>query len=118
MSRRDLRLGEAVKEAVAEIILYEMKDPRLERVTVTAAQLTRDLKRATVYVTILGTPAEEKAGFEALRKATGFVKIKLAERLDLRYMPELVFEVDTLQKTEARIDELLRAAAADRDRGE
>lgn len=116
MSRRDLRLGEAVKQGVAEIVLYETKDPRLERVTVTAVTLTKDLKRATVFVTVLGTAADEKTALDALRKATGFVKIKLAERLDLRYMPELVFEVDALQKTEARIDELLRAAAADRDR--
>jgi ribosome-binding factor A len=112
VSHRDLRVGEAVKEAVAEIILYEMKDPRLERVTITAAKLTKDLKRATVYFTVLGDAKQEQAASEALDKATGFVKYKLALRLKLRYMPELVFEPDTVQKTEARIDQLLRMEAA------
>lgn len=108
MIHRKLRVGEAVKEAIAEIVLLEMKDPRLERVTITGAKLTKDLKRATVYFTVLGDAKTEAGALKALAGATGFIKHRLSERLMLRFMPELIFTPDTALKTEARIAELLR----------
>jgi len=112
MIYRELRVGEAVKEAIAEIVLMEMKDPRLERVTVTSVKVTKDLKRAIVSFTVPGDEKQERAAQNALCGATGFIKNRLAEYLKLRFMPELEFVPDEGLKTGARIDQLLRSEAA------
>ncbi len=116
MIYRELRVGEAIKEAIAEIVLMEMKDPRLERVTITSVKVTKDLKRAIVYFTVLGDEKQETAALDALHGATGFIKNRLAEYLKLRFMPELTFTPDAGQKTGARIDQLLREEIKANDR--
>jgi ribosome-binding factor A len=105
---RARRVSEAVKEELAELIGFEMDDPRLGSVNVTSAEVSSDMRTAHVKVSIEG--GLEKKALEALEHARGYLKHELATRLNLRRVPELYFAADTHPDTESRIDFLLRRA--------
>src|SRR4029453_12824345 len=88
------RVAEAIREVASETILFELADPRVKRVTVTRAEVSGDLQHAKVYVSIMGTPQEQKRTMHGLRHATGFVQAKLARRLQIRFTPALSFVLD------------------------
>jgi ribosome-binding factor A len=105
---RARRVSEAVKEELAELIGFEMDDPRLGSVNVTSAEVSSDMRTAHVKVSIEG--GLEKKALEALEHARGYLKHELATRLNLRRVPELYFAADTHPDAESRIDFLLRRA--------
>ena len=109
---RARRVSEAVKEELAEIIGFEMDDPRLESVNVTTADVSSDMRTAHVKVAI--ATGEEKKALAALEHAKGFLKHELASRLNLRRIPDLHFSADTHPEAESRIDFLLRRARRSR----
>jgi ribosome-binding factor A len=83
------------------ILKGELKDPRIGFVTLTHAQLSSDLKRAKIFVSIMGTRLEQQKTLNALEHASGFIRSKIAERIRLRHIPDLVFiKDDTSQKVE------------------
>ncbi len=91
-------------------ILREIKDPRIQKhlVTVTASEVTADLKYAKIYFSVVGAdadPAEVKAGLESAR---GFIRARLARTLNLRLTPELSFHYDPSAEHGAHILHLLR----------
>ena len=102
------RISEEVHKAIDKIIRDELNDPRIGGTyCVTHADVTRDLRFAKVYVSIL---EDEKADdmIKALKKAAGFIRRELGFRVDLRYTPELVFEEDQSMEYGARMFDLLR----------
>jgi ribosome-binding factor A len=103
---RSRRVSEAVKEELAEIIGFEMEDPRLLSVNVTAAEVSPDMRVA--HVKYSAEKGAEKAAQTALEHARGFLKHELANRLNLRRVPDLHFASDTHPDAESRIDFLLR----------
>ena len=107
MSLRLQRLRQLMKEQVSDIIQSRMRDPDLGFVTVTDVEISADLRRAKVFVSVYGSEAEQKASFNALQRAAGFVRSELGGRLDLRFTPEIVFEYDSGVARGARIFELL-----------
>jgi ribosome-binding factor A len=109
---RARRVSEAVKEELAEIIGFEMDDPRLASVNVTTADVSSDMRTAHVKVAI--EAGEEKKALAALEHAKGFLKHELASRLNLRRIPDLHFSADTHPEAESRIDFLLRRARRSR----
>jgi ribosome-binding factor A len=109
---RARRVSEAVKEELAEIIGFEMEDPRLASVNVTTADVSSDMRTAHVKVAIQA--GEEKKALAALEHAKGFLKHELASRLNLRRIPDLYFSADTHPEAESRIDFLLRRARRSR----
>ncbi|MGI6669625.1 MAG: 30S ribosome-binding factor RbfA [Acetivibrionales bacterium] len=89
------RISEQVKKEVSDIIQNELKDPRLpQMISVTEAEVTRDLRYAKVYVSVLGTDDDKKSALQALKNAAGFVRREIGQRLQLRYTPEVIFELD------------------------
>jgi ribosome-binding factor A len=89
------RISEQVKKEVSDIIQNELKDPRLpQMISVTEAEVTRDLRCAKVYVSMLGTDTDKKNALQALKNAAGFVRREIGQRLKIRYTPEIVFELD------------------------
>jgi ribosome-binding factor A len=113
VGRRPQRLGKAIREEVARMLLYELKDPRLGLVTVTRVELSGDLAHARVHVSVLGDERERRASLAALARAAGFVRRELARRLQVRHVPEIDFRYDKgLEATErvARLLEEQRAA--------
>lgn len=111
---RARRVSEAVKEELAEIIGFEMDDPRLASVNVTNAEVSSDMRTAHIRVAI--ETGQEKKALEALEHAKGFLKHELASRLNLRRVPDLHFSSDTNPDVESRIDFLLRRAKRTRAR--
>lgn len=107
-SRRADRVGEAIRAEVATFLSEGAKDPRLiGMVTVTAVEVTRDLRHARVFVTILGSDSERAASIDALDSMKGHLRSRLAKSLRLRVAPELAFRVDDSVARAARIESLL-----------
>ena len=105
---RSRRVSEAVKEELAEIIGFEMDDPRLADVSVTIAEVSPDMRHAHVKVAV-ETDTEKKA-LAALEHAKNFLRHELAARLNLRRIPDLHFSVDSHPDADGRIEFLLRRA--------
>jgi len=92
MARLD-RVAEAIKQEASSIIHDELNDPRIGFATVTKVELSHDLKHAKIFVSVLGKE-DTKDTFKALESAKGFVRKLLAERLQMRYTPEILFKED------------------------
>ena len=92
---------------VADILARKCKDPRLQYVTVTDVELNNDLLKARIYVSILGNQVEEKDVEKILNNASGFVRLELGRRLELRYTPEVAFWFDTSGSRGEQIDRIL-----------
>jgi len=107
MPYREQKVSEAIKHAVAEIILEDMGNPRLGFVTITAAMISADYKKATVYFTLIGDEDQQAETLRQLTKAANVIKNRLRDKVTLRYLPDLVFEIDTLLKEEQRIGKVI-----------
>ena len=89
------RIKEEIKREMASII-RSLKDPRISPMTsIVAADVTKDLKYAKIYVSVMGSDEEKKNTIEALKNATGFIKHEIGSRLDLRCVPQPTFVLDT-----------------------
>lgn len=107
-NRRADRVAEAIREDVATFLGEGAKDPRLVgMITVTAVDVTRDLRHAKVFVSILGTDAERAATLEALEGMAGHLRSRLARVLSLRVAPDISFKLDESVARAARIEALL-----------
>jgi len=94
MSYRPERLAEAIKKEISEMLREELKDPRIGFVTITSVEVSKDLRYATVYASVLGSAKEQKSTIEALSKAQGYIRSELGKRIRLRFTPEIRFELD------------------------
>lgn len=106
---RKERLDELLLRELESIICYELEDPRLRDVTVTAVDVTRDLQTARVYVALLDENGDEHAVLDGLEHARGYVRSQIAGRLQLRRVPDLVFRIDRQYAAAARVDAILDA---------
>jgi ribosome-binding factor A len=106
MSRRD-RVSEAIRKEVSMILHSELKDPRLGFVTITRVELTQDLRSAKVFFSVLGKEEDYKKTKEALDSALGFIRKLIAERINLRLAPEIIFKEDRSTEYSVRIQEVL-----------
>lgn len=95
------------------MLLRDLKDPRLASVTVTGAEISRDLSYACVYISVLGSGDAQDAALEALGRASGFIRGEFTRRARLRVAPELVFRADQGIERGARIFELLKEIEAE-----
>ncbi len=94
MDRIDRISGE-VRREMSDIIQNEIKDPRLpDIVSVTSVRVTKDLKRAKVFISVLGTVEEKQEAIKALQHAAGFIRREIGHRVRIRTTPELYFELD------------------------
>jgi len=107
MENRQRRLGELLKHEISELILREIKDPRIGFVSITGVDLTADLRQAKVYVSVLGRESEKNSSLAGLRSATGFIKRELGHRLRLKYVPEIRICYDDSLEHGSRIDALI-----------
>ena len=98
----------SVAGAKLRLILREIKDPRLG-CSLTGVDVTSDLRRAVVRVSVLGEESQREEAVEALRHARGFLRTELAKRLRTRATPELVFELDRGAEHSQKITELLES---------
>ena len=107
-NRRPDRVAEAIREEVAGFLADGAKDPRVTGlVTVTGVDLTRDLRHAKVFVSVLGSDAERKETFEGLASIASHLKIRVGRALRLRVAPDIEFKPDDSIARAARIETLL-----------
>jgi ribosome-binding factor A len=108
--RRADRVAEAVREVIAELLLREIKDPRIGMVTLTSVELSDDLKHGRVYFSCVGDEAVRQRSLSGLRSAAGFIKAQVTRRLKLRYAPDLTFVFDPTLEVADRLSTLLKDA--------
>jgi ribosome-binding factor A len=114
-SHRVERIAEAIREVVSTAVLFEVADPRVRGVTVLRAEVTGDLRNATVFVSLMGTETEQQLALRGLRHAAGFLQAKVAARLQTRFTPTLTFKRDEGVKKSIEIGRLIdEAIASDR----
>ena len=107
MARID-KINEEVRRELANII-RELKDKRIPMMTsVVAVNVTNDLRYAKAYISVMGDEETQKKAMEGLKSAAGFVGREIGKRIDLRYTPELIFELDHSIEHGAHIEELLK----------
>ena len=109
MSRRSDRVGDLIRAELSDLLLREVKDPRVKLASITAVDVTSDLRRAVVKVSVLGEEEQRLETVEALRHARGFLRTELAHRLRLRVTPELNFELDRGAEHSQRISDILES---------
>jgi ribosome-binding factor A len=106
-AHRSERVGDLIRQLLARLIREELRDPRIGFLTLTDVKLTRDLRFARVYVTVLGQQ-DSRGTLEALNHATPFLRRALARQAGLRFTPELRFYLDEVAESGQRVDSLLR----------
>ena len=119
MASRSLqRLSAIIKEKAAQIILYELKDPRLGFVTITRVKLAPDHSTCRIYYSVLGDEKSRKLTYHGLKDARGFVQRRLGKSLRTRTVPHVEFEYDESIEGSLRISSLLRETENERGEGE
>jgi ribosome-binding factor A len=108
-SRRVLKAAEAIREVVSMAILTELKDPRVRDVTVTYVEVSPDMRKATVHVSVMGDETRQKLSLQGLQNAAGFLQTKVAQRIDTRYTPRLAFVLDLGVKRSIEISKILQS---------
>ena len=113
--RRPERLAESLREEIAEIVGFELDDPRLLDVTVTAVEVSDDLRDAKVFVLVGGSDEDKKKALQALQRAAYFVRQQVALSLSLRHAPQLHFARDTVEENASRVGELLQTIEGEKN---
>jgi len=107
MSQRTEKVQELAREVLGEAI-SALKDPRIGFATVTAVRITPDLRQARVYVSVLGSEEERKATMAGLLSASPHLRAELGRQVRLKYLPELIFELDTGAEEAERLETILK----------
>jgi len=115
---RTQRIGDQMQRELALLIQREVKDPRLDLITITAVEVSRDLSHAKVFITIMGKDDDEdavKANLRILNDAGGFLRMQLGKAMKLRTVPQLHFNFDASVRRGVELTSLIeRAIAEDR----
>ena len=116
MSRRVDRINGLLREEISRLLSREIKDPRLRGLwTITQVSTSSDLRNAKVYLSVLGTDEENTAALRGIQSAATFMRKQLRERLRLKYVPFLTFEIDNSMETSDHIFRLMDQARQESD---
>lgn len=105
---RQEKLGEQIAAEVSDLLRTRVKDPRVGFASITHVEVSGDLRHAKIFVSVMGEHEEKKNTMAALHHATGFLRHELAERLTVRFMPEITFKLDNSIEQGARILSLIQ----------
>lgn len=104
------RVSEQMKKDLSQIINKEIKDPRVSAMTsITDVQVSKDLRYASIYVSIFGTDSEKEETLQTLIRASGFIRSEIGRRIRLRYTPEISFYLDNSIEYGAHIEKVLKS---------
>lgn len=110
---RSTRVAELLQSEIADLLLRQLKDPRLSMATISRVDMSPDLREARVYVSRVGNENEQHETMEGFARAAGFIRGQLGKRMKLRYTPSLTFKLDTAIADGVRISRLLHDLTAD-----
>ena len=117
-NKRPKRVADMIKNEIALLLLNKVKDPRLTNVSIVTAEVTRDLRKAIVYYSVLGDEQQIKKAAEGLARAKGFIRSHLAQVLGMRATPELLFKHDLSLVHQEKIERLLKEIHIDTEPSE
>ena len=115
VSRRLLKVAQAIREVVSTAIVMDLQDPRIENATVTYVEVSGDMRRARVHVSVMGDEKQQRRCLHGLQHAAGFLQRKIAQRIDTRYTPKLEFILDKGVQHSLEIQQLLGELLPDED---
>jgi ribosome-binding factor A len=108
MSVKIERLEQIIQKEVSLILQSQVKDPRIASVIITDVEVTNDLSYAKIYINFLPSEHTNQEILDSIEKAKGFIRSRLSSQLDIRKVPQLLFEYDDSLDKGNRIDELLK----------
>ena len=115
-ARRADRVAEAIRMEIARFLSEDAKDPRLAGlVTITAVDVTRDLRHARLFISIMGSDSQRASTLEALEGMKGHLRTRLSKSMSLRVAPEISFKMDESVARAARIESLLAQVREKKD---
>lgn len=101
------KVQEAIQHEISNMLLHDVKDPRIQFVTVTGVELTDDMSYAKVFISMYGPEDKQEETWKALNKALGFMRTEIAKRIRLRFAPTLILQKDKSMEYSARIQSIL-----------
>ena len=107
MYSRALRIQDQLRKEISEIIQNGLKDPQIGFVTITAVEVSGDLKNATVFYSVLGGAKEKQDTAAALKRARGFIQAEINRRVRMKRIPQISFEFDRSVEYGDRIDKII-----------
>lgn len=105
--QRAERVQEALRQEISKIVIDEIKDPRIGFITITKVELTKDLRYAKVYFSVLGDMKAKELALKGLNSAKGYIKGLIGDRIKLRFVPNVVFKIDDAMEHTKEIYDLL-----------
>ena len=108
-------MADAVQQYMSALLQRELKDPRIGFATVTRVEMSPDLKHARIYISVMGSPEEQRDTMAALESGKGFIRREIGSRLDLRTVPDINFKLDTSAEYSDRISRLLNELKAEEE---
>jgi ribosome-binding factor A len=107
-NRRTNRLNSLLKEVISDVIFKDVQDPDIHgHITVTQVEITKDLRQAKVFVSVIGTDQEKASTVEALNRSAGYIGVNAAKQVVIRYFPTLTFKLDNSVESYAKISDIL-----------
>lgn len=99
--KRTSRVGDQIMKVVADLLLHKVRDPRVRNVTLTGIEVSKDLRHSRIFFSVMGEIKDIQKTQKGLDSARGFIKREIGSRLDIKYIPDIIFKYDpTLEKTE------------------
>jgi ribosome-binding factor A len=106
-SVRREKVADMLVAEISDILRTRVKDPRLGFVTITDVEMTKDLRIAKVFFSVLGSEIQRADSIKALESAKSFIQIEVGSRIRLKFLPQLIFRLDTSIEYGARIETLI-----------
>ena len=116
--KRPKRVADMIKNEIGLLLLSKVKDPRLANVVIVAVEVTRDLRKAIIYYSVLGDEEQIKKVAEGLTRAKGFMRSHLARELGMRATPDLIFKFDLSMVHQQKMEMLLKEIKTDAESSE
>jgi ribosome-binding factor A len=113
--RRANRVGDLILREIAELLMTRVKDPRVKKTTVTGIFVSKDLRYARVYYSVIGDEQQIMETQKGLDSATGFIKREIGLRMDLKYVPDIVFKHDPSLAVGDHMEKLLQKLRAEEE---
>lgn len=116
MTRRTDRLNSLLREVISDVIRHKVKNPNInELTTVTRVSITKDLRHAKVYISVIGEEKEQEETLKALHQSSGFISTHASKLVVMRFFPELKFTLDDSSEQHAHIEKLLKQVHTERE---
>ena len=114
--KRAVRVGDQIFKEISYLLLERVTDPRVKGVTITGVDLSKDLKRARVFFSIMGDQDQVKRALTGLDSAKGYIKREMGFRMTLKYIPEIMFIYDPSLKSGSEMEKLFEKLKSDESR--